>query len=931
MPPKESDTDKGKQKENIKGDQQAEGSERVSRTPAGSSTATPPSRELTTSQPKRKVPKFSSFPGTAAAASPAIDTPDTLIETPAETPAQTPVPLAASARRDKSHPPHRSRDYEKHRSRRDEEDRYRDKYGDRPRARSKDRHRDRHRDRSKGRERSHRRDKDRDREHRHRSSRRYEDRHHAKSKEIQDPGETVELYGESTPTENTVIPDAPIFDDDAATTLAGDNPELKEGLVKLREELKKHKEGLNLDDDNRSSASSEPIQGIHVGEKMVPIKGKPGLAVMAPMESMSIKPGYWEKLNKYEPTKTPNKNTPCYFLDTKGDDKNIMFGGNFAFTIPNYNAFLYGGDTGYYGNNAVIGIMPKYRIVRRTDDGKAVVIDKPERISKVYSSRRGLFATAEQSLRQLERTQREKHERDPFEIAQDYIPLSESTSGPRKRKREDEVLGAGIDARSAPDEDEDLEIVNEDDGDPYVKESSWIDRQRHVELGKTVEKEPKNVSAWLEFVDLHDKMHAPTGRPRTAAEERSNNQVKLEIISQACTVNYGNEALLMKYMDIYEKLWEPQKILMEWKGVLGRHPTLIGLWIRFLNFRQTDFISFTYDGLLADITMCIGTVRDNIFNQNFKKSMEEMEEILLYLCARGMIFCRDAGYTELSFSVLQALCEYSLLFPEKLLRPNNEDLHVATLRNFGKFWDSEVLRLGERGATGWNQFVESQGNGAVPTEPSTDLDLPARSVKERPVESWLEAEVAYSKKLGLSMRAADAFDRNDVYRMTMPKDIKPFMYSFTQPTVRMKLLTTFAMFFGLPPVVVHSTNATEMTDAFLRNCAVRSLDDWFWTEKDSPDTKRRAPEQKVWEGMEPPKMSGFDSPFDFKIENGPVPEESLFTQGKYWFNIIERMKMENPMHIEFIRNALKTLVQVLDREDLALYLLAFEWANNPSE
>lgn len=78
-------------------------------------------------------------------------------------------------------------------------------------------------------------------------------------------------------------------------------------------------------------------------------------------------------------------------------------------------------------------------------------------------------------------------------------------------------------------------------------------------------------------------------------------------------------------------------------------------------------------------------------------------------------FCsilRSAGHTEKAVSLFQALIELNLFCPEILVNESYTD----RLEFLETFWDTPVGRLGENGAQGWAQYVESKGV-VPPVEP----------------------------------------------------------------------------------------------------------------------------------------------------------------------------------------------------------------------
>lgn len=62
----------------------------------------------------------------------------------------------------------------------------------------------------------------------------------------------------------------------------------------------------------------------------------------------------------------------------------------------------------------------------------------------------------------------------------------------------------------------------------------------------------------------------------------------------------------------------------------------------------------------------------------------------------------QTGHAELGLGIFQAALEYSLFAPLIQTSENNKR------RLFEAFWDSEALRIGEKGALGWALWLENE-------------------------------------------------------------------------------------------------------------------------------------------------------------------------------------------------------------------------------
>ena len=51
------------------------------------------------------------------------------------------------------------------------------------------------------------------------------------------------------------------------------------------------------------------------------------------------------------------------------------------------------------------------------------------------------------------------------------------------------------------------------------------------------------------------------------------------------------------------------KVLSKWDQILRTHPRSCDLWIEYLNYRQSDFTSFTINSCVEEFRRCISVLR----------------------------------------------------------------------------------------------------------------------------------------------------------------------------------------------------------------------------------------------------------------------------------------------------------------------------------
>ncbi|KAI5858627.1 NRDE-2, necessary for RNA interference-domain-containing protein [Tricharina praecox] len=643
---------------------------------------------------------------------------------------------------------------------------------------------------------------------------------------------------------------------------------------------------------------------------------------------------YYPEEGKEEPRDAPQKQ---YFVDTKGDEFNLVYGTMHRYSIPDYHRG---------GSGRIVGLSPNLRIDRAKGDGKVMVLSTRGgggaggEDSSVRAMRQAFSKLANKESRRLRIKKDETGLDEAFSRNMDFVPLTIET---KKRKNRGEDVGSddsdkewdhyrsieGLKKPSTRPDDMDLEYASDSasEADYISTGGDWGDRKSMVEFARKVEAEPRNAEAWLAYVGHHDTIISGAGRRKTAAEKRSTAEVQLDILQKALNKNPGHEALLSKYMDVAQEILPPQKLLSKWNEILKENPSQINLWRKFIDFRQTDFLSFSYPKCLKCYEECLAVLRTAAFRAGVGSlDRQALDEVIVYVFTRTILFMSESGYRESAIAALQAMLELNLFHPTNLTPPTSQLEFEMILEVFERFWDSEVPRIGEKKALGWASFVDAAETGTSPKASKDDLQLPPLEPRD-PFGSWTDAELEWSRKTGMPARTIDEIDDDDPYRVILFSDIRPFLFSFSSETSRKRLAEAFLMLRGMPLVGPYCSNSEVEADVFLSpGMKFDSSELWFWPKEQSKWDALPI----TWEGMEPEKKAVMgDDPFGFKLRNFPVGSESLFNRSTGWFNGISSAKSLPPNEVQLIRNTLEKLVERLSDDSWSFYYLEWIWKNDP--
>lgn len=508
-----------------------------------------------------------------------------------------------------------------------------------------------------------------------------------------------------------------------------------------------------------------------------------------------------------------------------------------------------------------------------------------------------------------------EHEKDFLQLDSGYHPngdqIDEFDSGDErhgyrsihgKAKEEDDVP-AGTEL--VPDEgmrEQDIQVDFDADR-----------KARSAELSRAIDSHPTDVASWLRLIDHQDTMILSAGeeaRPLTFAERRSVCDVKLLLYDKALRQvgdNPRKDRLLLGRLHEGAHIWDSHTLLDEWKGTLKKHPGFISLWVKYLDFRQTDFQGFAFQPCMATFLDCL-TLNASAAAGSFRMQVQ------CYLFLRLTLFIRDAGYLELAVGLWQAVLEFTCFQPSSFAEKGDVQ---EPLSSFLAFWESEVARIGEEGATGWR-------NG-----PGTDIDPATHSFRVEIDPShlflaWSREERRLNNACRIPSRSVDEFESglDDPYSVVLFSDLKDILPLFWGLDTSDELIDSFLYFCHLPHLTVSqniSTTRLWSGDNFLRNELMDNTHTSFgqWISSNSEGSQALA------------------SPFLFPHPNFLHTTDTIFASPGDWFASFQSWKVnimsgESSIDTEWVRRVLRSLVEIHTTDDeLAEYVLALEFVCDP--
>ncbi|KAI8340046.1 NRDE-2, necessary for RNA interference-domain-containing protein [Chlamydoabsidia padenii] len=610
-----------------------------------------------------------------------------------------------------------------------------------------------------------------------------------------------------------------------------------------------------------------------------------------------------------------------FYVDTVGDPNNLIYGPN-TYSVPVYRR-------GGYGK--VLGISDSLKIdAASAKGGKYLELVKP----KKPAISRGFDLL---NLTDENRTLITPIKDDDFTFSSQagFVDLA-ATLDDHKKDEETGLISSGVDYRSiegsASDKKNNLgqqqqQQQTKDDFEEYV-------RQRTIRYNKELAEDPSNVQNWLDFIDFQDEISkgldsGTDSKRKSRSAKTTLGEVKISIFRKALEKNPVNEDLWLAYLRCGGEVWDTLTLLENWDKALERIPNSIRLWSDYINLRQTNFSSFSFDDCVKVFEDCLGTLHQiSIRLQAAMKhdddqleERENIESLMVYVVLRLCLFMKQAGYQERAYATIQALVEFCLFQP-LAYRMSPSSTLSRQVSDFSKFWDSEVPRFGEANAQGWNSYyakVSNEQEIEILEGKQSEIDDELYEVDT--ILDWLNQEQQQQRRHILPRRMNDkeqiSID-DDPFRVVLSEDVASILFNITTTGARKSLIYSIFVFLGLPysPPGI-GTNTHFSTDTFTHNDLQLG---GFW-----PVVEQQQHQIGYVDGVPMKQVQRNDqNPFDLPLSY-PVGVEELFARGDYWFTCFGKRYLTNDEDIMFTRNVFDQILKIEKTDDhLAVCYLSFE-------
>ncbi|KAH8925517.1 DUF1740-domain-containing protein [Atractiella rhizophila] len=461
-------------------------------------------------------------------------------------------------------------------------------------------------------------------------------------------------------------------------------------------------------------------------------------------------------------------------------------------------------------------------------------------------------------------------------------------------------------------------------------------RRKNADFDKRLkESNRKDVVTYLEMLEFQDEILAHSisrgkkWKKKNGGEGlvtmRATLEIKMSIAEEALRYNPDSIPLILAYLSVYAESNlenneptgdEGDKVLDKWKHFLRRHTNSIDLWMKFLDWNQTQFKNFNVVTLGERFGECIELLKNKIWQLPRERTTErdDLEANMLYIFLRWCIVLREAGYPERAIYSFQSLFELTFHRPPNLYGIWYKKRFEDALEQLEGFMDSGLPRFGNPNAAPWSEYVAKKMAlpSSVTVEEQGNISPAFDSTDE--VEFWYRRETWLSRNLQLPLNVSEEEkSAGDVQRIVLFDDVKGMMIPIEGAEGKVQLCYAVLKFLGLPfiPPDVPTDNKA-IRDPFLHFEFTRpSLQSAFWTDGGASHNPLE------------------EAPFKVPFKIFPMQLDNLFisltTTGPSWFSFLDKNYLSD-ISIAFVRNVFEQLELLKQDFFITISHLSFEAA-----
>jgi hypothetical protein len=127
-------------------------------------------------------------------------------------------------------------------------------------------------------------------------------------------------------------------------------------------------------------------------------------------------------------------------------------------------------------------------------------------------------------------------------------------------------------------------------------------QKKSAELAKSLDRDPYNINAWIEFLKFQDSLYLYNSTQSRSSLKQRIVTKKTAVLEKALDYNPDSDELIAMYMELLEETLDDRTMLARWDDLLNEHSMSFLLWKQYLDYRMRNTSSFVF----TDIIQCFG-------------------------------------------------------------------------------------------------------------------------------------------------------------------------------------------------------------------------------------------------------------------------------------------------------------------------------------
>ncbi|KAJ3220855.1 Protein nrde2 [Clydaea vesicula] len=448
---------------------------------------------------------------------------------------------------------------------------------------------------------------------------------------------------------------------------------------------------------------------------------------------------------------------------------------------------------------------------------------------------------------------------------------------------------------------------NDFDNEPISFSSDTIFTQKIAEFTRELDKTPRNLKLWIEYINYQDELLNLGSSAQKKAKAKIKfliSEKKLSIFEKALKIFPDEDVLLDPYLTTCQEIMDDKELLMKWDEILRINKNNLLLIVKYIKFRQSNFQSFSFSDILDVYTESLEKISSiECFEQ---EKVQRKELTLVFVISKACYFMAQAGYIERAIATFQAIIEFTCFPPPAFAKYSLKQKSDC----FESYWESEVPRFGESGSLGWSECFLKDFEAAFVEEPKIEHLYDHKSE----YFNWGHVELLeeYYKWNPQRTESSETQDVEDPFRCVVFEDVSKFLFLLTLKQSKLKLINNFIQFLlgGLFRLNLNNLdNACEDFDEKSNNLSFLQDQEFLGWQRDST----KCPLVNLFHDQQFSKEdSHFDFNFPFHTTNFNLTnyftetnfspefgnkEDVMFITGigRHWIDFLKRVLLQSSL------------------------------------